>query len=537
MKGWAQGLRQKGQRRVSVSISILTGMFFFQLAFSTPVGNYDNKEIDLLRRDFPGLLKIFDQKLRQTPADFVLAVDVSGSMKPYWKDVQEGLRLFLKAIPDSDYVSIIFFGESARMPYPPAHIRPNNREQMIQAVLRASPGDRRTDLGEMTEKIIDELNRPGGNNLKFVFMFTDFLHSPAKNSSYSRMSRKNWTTLRERYSRQLAGKEVESFALILPLNSKAGRDLNMIRNIFSDMEEIYVDRTTLSQWFKRRKAEILRDRLRYIVRNSMKREVSDIKTALINTGEVTVKFSKPEERLYSSLEINLMTFQNRKGNDYIQWRTPTRPFKIIPDLKGAKIANMEPKQNPWVQKTIELTTLLELKGKLHFRFMQELSRLNLDSVEAFHTKKLLSSSVSVGLFPLWLVFVVGLLILGYLACILWNLLRPLALTGRIVVVEEGKIPKSQNLNYDKIFRIGPENQENINWQIPGVSYIWVLYTKRNLLCLFARRTGVYGRLEKGISAKVKNPGESEFNMLSMGETCLLEKGCTIIIGNITILWQ
>jgi len=60
----------------------------------------------VLSTDFPVLSKLFPMS---QPADYVIAVDRSGSMKRYWPQVLEALEIYLGAIADGDYVSIVGF--------------------------------------------------------------------------------------------------------------------------------------------------------------------------------------------------------------------------------------------------------------------------------------------------------------------------------------------------------------------------------------------------------------------------------------------
>ena len=92
-------------------------------AFAQP----PNAEADLMK-DFP----ILAQRVKvQQAADFVIALDASGSMRLFWPTVQQALAAFIEAIPDGDYLSLITFGTQASYATTPGPINASTRADFV----------------------------------------------------------------------------------------------------------------------------------------------------------------------------------------------------------------------------------------------------------------------------------------------------------------------------------------------------------------------------------------------------------------------
>ena len=249
-------------------------VFVFSILVSSSLaqsGQSDSSAL-LLQRDFPTLWQQYGERARQQKADYVVAVDVSGSMKRFKDSVIPSVTDFLEALPDGDYVSLISFGTGAQVAGVPTALNASTRGTLRQALGSMQFNEQNTDLEAMSNITLDELNRPGGSDLKFVFVFTDFDHDPAKD----RRGSENWSALRERFMREQGGRGVDFYAMKLELSAASGRDLPRIKEIFPSLQVIQVNSATLAGWFERRKAEILRDRLRYIVSNAAKEKAPQL---------------------------------------------------------------------------------------------------------------------------------------------------------------------------------------------------------------------------------------------------------------------
>jgi len=124
-----------------------------------------------------------------------------------------------------------------------------------------------TDLGLALAKTVDEMNRPGANNLQFVFVLTDFVHEPHGSSPYVQgPDASAWQALAKRGEAIRAGKALQVFGLVLPVDGRAGRDIDLVKAVLGELNVIRADAGTLSAWFERQATEIHRTKLALLAR-------------------------------------------------------------------------------------------------------------------------------------------------------------------------------------------------------------------------------------------------------------------------------
>ncbi|MBP9824171.1 MAG: VWA domain-containing protein [Thermoanaerobaculia bacterium] len=217
--------------------------------------------------DLPRLKQLFN--LQDQRADYVLVVDTSKSMRPLWPAVKDGLRTFVRSLPEGDSVSFVFFAdEASNTRILPRKIAEGERAILEQEVLRlGAPDGQWTDLGRALDKAVVELSRPGANRLQFVFLLSDFAHDPAKGSPFAERdpSGAQWSELASRRRLAGTGRISQTFALLLPIGSQVGRDLRLVETVLGPTEAVNVTAATLEAWFERRRAEIERDKLRILI--------------------------------------------------------------------------------------------------------------------------------------------------------------------------------------------------------------------------------------------------------------------------------
>ena len=251
---------------------LISSVLFFALilllsgACLTSLCNADTEQV--LKNDFPVLMK----RLSATqPADFIVVIDRSGSMKQFWPVVKKALALFIKAIPDKDYVSIVVFGTTSGYLATPTPINESTRNHLIDEIEKIpSPNEQNTDLGLAFEKVLHEANRPSGNKLKFIFFLTDFNHDASRTSLYYQKRNSGdevWQKLANRRKMEQKGNIMQVYALLLPLEKNVGKDIGLGKTIFPELEPVNVNQATLLAWFERRKAEIARDKLKALVKD------------------------------------------------------------------------------------------------------------------------------------------------------------------------------------------------------------------------------------------------------------------------------
>lgn len=288
---------------------VLLAAVLLLLAQAPSQGQEENidSSADLLRKDFPSLWGRFGERASQQRADYVIAVDVSGSMKKFREVVVPSVSDFLEALPDGDYVSLISFGTGAQIAGVPTAVNAATRGSLRQALSAMQFNEQNTDLEGMSKLTLDELNRPGGSDLKFVFAFTDFDHDPAP----GRRGSEDWAALTDRFRREQASRGVEFYAMKLQLNTTSGRDLPRIKAIFPSLQVIPVNAATLAGWFERRKAEILRDRLRHIVAMAANSQLPNLSARAEGSGIMLQLSDAGANELVRGIEITGVQFTGK----------------------------------------------------------------------------------------------------------------------------------------------------------------------------------------------------------------------------------
>jgi len=268
----------------------------------------------VLAQDFPALWKQFGKQAQDQHADYVIGIDVSGSMARFKDVIVPALGAFIDSLPEGDYVSVVLIGTGARIAGVPSVVNDASKAS-IRGILgglnyKERPFSMNTDLALGSEKILEELNRPGGNDLKFVFVFTDFDHDPAPDRS----GKEGWDALRGRFLAEQSGHEVNFYAMKLQLTAKSGRDMDKVQGVFPNLQLIPVDPATLGGWFQRRKAEILRDRLRHIVAKAASGKPPTISAKGDGPGIKVMLDSPGANELINGVVVQSATFTPRQGS-------------------------------------------------------------------------------------------------------------------------------------------------------------------------------------------------------------------------------
>jgi len=235
--------------------------------------------IERLKADYPAIMEHYAKQLENQHADYIIAIDVSGTMNKHQNIVLPALNSFLNALPDGDYVSIIKFGTKAEEFGLSGVINQSTRGSFQNTLSRVYDRDpafsQRTDLGAMCNAVLAQMDRPGANNLQYVFMFTDFINEPGVGNT-------DWKTLQERVAALSKINIIRAMAMQLP-GANTGRDIQLVRNVYPNLQTINVDNSAqLNDWFEGQKAEITKVRLKDLILGDFDKWYSEnkIKTEL-----------------------------------------------------------------------------------------------------------------------------------------------------------------------------------------------------------------------------------------------------------------
>jgi hypothetical protein len=154
------------------------------------------------------------------PADYVLLVDVSGSMRgSRYQTLKDGLRKFLAAVAPQDQVSLVTFAESAKVVWRGTAGR---APDTVVSKLPAEATGTSTDIGRALEQAVKILSRDGAPSIATVVLLTDGRHQPRSGSPYPFERGYAWDQLRKEAS--TLTKEVLS-PLAIPLAGATGAHL------------------------------------------------------------------------------------------------------------------------------------------------------------------------------------------------------------------------------------------------------------------------------------------------------------------------
>ncbi|MBO7488740.1 MAG: VWA domain-containing protein [Bacteroidales bacterium] len=269
-----------------LSVVLLTGVL--AMPFSSAKAQ---SAIERLKVDYPAVMEHYAKRLEAQKADYIIAIDVSGSMNKYKDVVVPALNSFLASLPEDDYVSIIKFGTKAEEFGLSGKINKSTMGAFQNTLSKVYDRDpafvSRTDLAAMCEAVLAQMSRPGGNDLKYVFMFTDFVNEPGSASL-------SWDELASRVSAIAKNNMVRAFAMQLP-GSNSGRDIQLVRNVFQGLQTISIDNSAqLNEWFEGQKAEISKVRLKDLIKGDFDQWYSegnitmDLKIAM--TSKLKLKY-------------------------------------------------------------------------------------------------------------------------------------------------------------------------------------------------------------------------------------------------------
>lgn len=257
--------------------NIFTGFIFFISILTINAQSPD----ELVKRDFPKLCAKYGNSLKQQKARYVFAIDISNSMKPYESAVKTNIKNFISALPEGDFVTIIQKCGTAETDFIFSNQPVNaSTKSTIFNYIDAIKFDRiGSDGFKMTDKIIEALNQTGSSDdMKYVFMFTDFEYWTRKNQFNKNVE--NWKSLKTKFEQNQKGNFVSVTGLRLALSQGVTGSAvyeTELKDIFGKVDILPSPNPIfLATWFNNTKANILRDRLTYVIVKLAKKEKQTI---------------------------------------------------------------------------------------------------------------------------------------------------------------------------------------------------------------------------------------------------------------------
>jgi len=232
---------------------------------------------DLVQKDYPMLFNDFRAEVGGQKARYVFAIDISNSMKPYEVAVKENLQNFVNALPDGDFVTIIQMAgmQETRAIVDNQPVNASTRKLILSYISGLSFDKIGSDGFSMTSKIIEAMNQTGSSeDMKYVFMFTDFEYWTSENQFNKNAVQ--WASLEKKIKGKDAFLKVYGLELFQNGGANIRRDAvykDELQQIFGKVEYIAGDNSSfLNTWFNNTKANILSDRLRYVLNRKIEKE-------------------------------------------------------------------------------------------------------------------------------------------------------------------------------------------------------------------------------------------------------------------------
>ena len=225
-------------------------------------------------KDYPKLYNDFKAEVGGQKAHYIIAIDISSSMKSMEVSVKNNLKNFISALPDGDKITLIQMADKAETKIVNltdyTEINSSTRSGIISYIANlkfknnGETGDG-SDGYSMTDLIIAALKKPGSSaDMKYVFIFSDFEYYDKNKYTVSNGYNKDalpWESLKSKINKET---KARVFGLIIkePTKLKAVYK-SELKDIFINFSEVSCpdNATILNNWFNTKKSEILYDRL------------------------------------------------------------------------------------------------------------------------------------------------------------------------------------------------------------------------------------------------------------------------------------
>lgn len=258
------------RHRITLLIALCFVMLFGQESVAQTA-------MERLKTEYPAVMEQYGKRLEALKADYVIAIDVSGTMDHYRETVVPALQEFLGSIPDGDYVCILKFGTVTKEAGLSGQISQSNRASFQQTLDQIYERDNdcfyQTNICKMLEAVHSRMSRPGHNDLQYVFMFTDFVEDANSTDA-------DWSSIAAKMKAASQKNIVLPFAMQLN-GSGAGRDIPKVQKVLSNLRVININSASeLKAWFEEQKADISASRLKDLIRGDFDQWYSEGKIQL-----------------------------------------------------------------------------------------------------------------------------------------------------------------------------------------------------------------------------------------------------------------
>jgi len=202
-------------------------------------------------------------------ASYLLLVDESGSMRPFWGSVRQALVNFSAAIPEGDQLDVRLFANTVRTLLPPVASTAETRPSWVRTLgTLAEPAGAKTDLGRAAASVAASIRALPPERLAFVFVLTDGRQDPEPGSPFSASGGGEWTSLANEL-RTLASARPVHF-VVLRLTADADAQTLLRRTLPRSLDVDVTAPGALSAWFATATREVAVEKLRLVIRDELR---------------------------------------------------------------------------------------------------------------------------------------------------------------------------------------------------------------------------------------------------------------------------
>ncbi|WP_455961960.1 vWA domain-containing protein [Bacteroides bouchesdurhonensis] len=494
------------------------------------VNAQSTQPLALLEQDYPLLIKKFGEELKMQRANYLFAIDVSGTMNRYENIVVPAMSQFVESLTDGDNVNIIRFGTDAKVSLGGfSDISQETKKSLTQYISTLYKRDpelyTHTDLNRLLDQINKQLQIQK-NNLTFIFVLTDFINDPT--NSMPKLTQKLCSTHRQRLEARAVDHSMYMYALQLPV--EGANDLQLFKTAIPDsyhFEEFSITSpASLKNWFDRKKAEILLDKFYAIVQR--KNEALHFSTipSLDIDGNLSLDISWQPNELFEMISVDTVTLQHAgefqiKGADKL-------PVQTIEACKHIEVGRVK-----HVLFGFHLfADTLNITGSLPTKYDNELEKLEISKpivVARSGSSRWLFSCI----IPLWLLSALIIVLIFYFYAVgkaaIRNNSYKWRINGRLIVDYRGRVVVEYSLGGEREVGVGCEGKP-ITVSAYGCDWQLILFQK-TFSCWKAWKKPTYKvTMKKGTNFLTSSGSHMLHDVTS------ISKGDFIQIDNFTITW-
>lgn len=487
-----------------------------------------------MKKTYPSAMQEYGKKMLELKTDYIIAIDVSATMGKHKEEVVPALSRFFDSIGDGNYVRIISFGTIAKEEQTRLEISKQTRPQIIEKLnyvydkVMNDPGMKGyTDFVLLGNKVVDLVESDNDSDIHFLVIFSDIMDDPKTKAPGSKhRSEKEWNDLQQRFK----SLEVPTNTLSTYFSHEAKDEkqilesIELVKNAFPEFEYSNDINEVLGNMLDGSKFIIYTEKLKQLIisdineigkkelfSSQIEKDKSVILDLKLNDDELKVK------KYIRGIVVDTCII-NEKSDDVLEAEFGCH--KEISKRSGSKsIGNMKLDWAgfwPWNR-----DCFVEYNMQYHFIYLQgnnEKAQSFTKDMEALglidqlpQMANLRAEGPLVFIWPFWLIVVIALILLLFLALLIKNTIIPGRIKGKRFFCVD---PVGNKLDYwvenERCFVVG-NDEDNWNLKHPEITFKLLVKAKNGgpLNLIIKRKVMCYLIASENSPAKMSQTDEGE----------------------------